>query len=113
MFCLPLCYLLVFGEGGYLKLRHYQEELQKLQIENVRLHENQQALIQSIQKIKQDPNEIERIAREKFNFARPGDVIVNVPNSRCPQRESVSDGARFLSTETTLQKLDKLLLVAS
>jgi cell division protein FtsB len=82
MFCIPLCYLLVFGEGGYLKLRHYQEELQKLQIENRNLYKHHQELILSIEKIKQDPNEIERIAREKFNFARPGDVIVNVPGSR-------------------------------
>jgi cell division protein FtsB len=39
-------------------------------------------LVRRIQKIKADPNEIERIARERYNFARPGDVIVNVPDSR-------------------------------
>ena len=82
MFCLPLCYLLVFGEGGYLRLRHYQEELQKLQVESMRLHNAQQVLVRRIQKIKADPNEIERIARERYNFARPGDVIVNVPDTR-------------------------------
>lgn len=82
MFCLPLCYLLVFGEGGYLRLRHYQEQLQKLQVENMRLQEAQQNLIHRIQRIKEDPNEIERIARERYNFARPGDIIVNVPDSR-------------------------------
>jgi len=82
MFCIPLCYLLIFGDGGYLRLQHYQEELQRLQIENMRLHKDQQVLFHQIQKIKEDPNEIERIAREKYNFARPGDVIVNVPNSR-------------------------------
>jgi len=82
MFCIPLCYLLIFGDGGYLQLQLYQEELQELQIENMRLHKAQQVLIHRIQKIKEDPNEIERIARERYNFARPGDVIVNVPNSR-------------------------------
>jgi len=82
MFCIPLCYLLIFGKGGYLELRHYQEELQKLQNESSRLQRNQRNLLLSIQKIKEDPNEIERIAREKYNFARPGDVIVNVPDSR-------------------------------
>jgi cell division protein FtsB len=81
MFSIPLCYLLVFGDGGYLKLRHYQEELEALQIENMKLHKNQQDLLERIQKIKEDPNEIERIARELYNFARPGDVIVNVPES--------------------------------
>ena len=28
--CLPICYLLVFGDGGYLRLRYYEEELQRL-----------------------------------------------------------------------------------
>ena len=82
MFCMPLCYLLIFGDGGYLQLQHYQDELQELQIENMRLHRAQQVLIHQIQKIKEDPDEIERIARERYNFARPGDVIVNVPDSR-------------------------------
>jgi len=82
MFCMPLCYLLIFGDGGYLQLQHYQDELQELQIENMRLHRAQQVLIHRIQKIKEDPDEIERIARERYNFARPGDVIVNIPDSR-------------------------------
>ena len=79
MFCMPLCYLLVFGDGGYLKLRYFQEKLQKLQIENMELHQDQQGLFDRIKKIKEDPNEIERIARKYYNLARPGDVIVNVP----------------------------------
>ena len=80
MFCLPLCYLLIFGDGGYMKLRYYQRELRQLQVENMRLHKAQRDLANQIQKLKEDPNEIERIARKRYNFARPGDVIVNVPD---------------------------------
>lgn len=82
IFCMPLCYLLVFGDGGYLQLQHYQEELKRVQQENMSLHQTHQDLFDRIQKIKDDPNEIERIAREEYNLARPGDVIVNVPNSK-------------------------------
>ena len=28
--------------------------------------------------LKADPSEVERIARERYNFARPGDIIVNL-----------------------------------
>ena len=80
IFCLPLCYLLIFGSGGYLRLRFHQRELQRLQLENINLHKSRQELANRIRKIKEDPNEIERIARKRYNFARPGDVIVNVPD---------------------------------
>jgi cell division protein FtsB len=80
LFCLPLFYLLVFGDGGYLRLRHYQRELHKLQVENMNLYKARQDLAGQIKKIKEDPDEIERIARKRYNFARPGDVIVNVPD---------------------------------
>jgi cell division protein FtsB len=63
-----------------MKLRYYQQELQQLQVENMRLHKAQRDLADQIQKLKEDPNEIERIARKHYNFARPGDVIVNVPD---------------------------------
>jgi len=82
MACVPLCYLLIFGEGGYLRLRHYQEELQELQVQNMKLKRQQQGWMQKIKNLKDDPAEIERFARERHNFARPGDVIVNVPQSR-------------------------------
>jgi cell division protein FtsB len=46
----------------------------------MRLRKSQRDLANRIKKIKEDPNEIERIARKRYNFARPGDVIVNVPD---------------------------------
>lgn len=48
----------------------------------MQLQKAQRELAQRIQKIKEDPNEVERIARKQYNFARPGDIIVNVPDSR-------------------------------
>jgi cell division protein FtsB len=77
--CLPICYLLVFGDGGYLRLRHYEEELQRLQLENAKLQEHLRSLLSRIEKVKNDPEEVERIARERYNLARPGDIIVYLP----------------------------------
>lgn len=69
----------MFSEGGYQQLRRQREELRQLQVENARLREINRSHLQRIHKIKNDPSEIERIARERYNFARPGDIIVNLP----------------------------------
>jgi cell division protein FtsB len=78
---LPFMYALVFGSGGFMELRKSQAALHELQQENYRLREEHQAYLRRIEKLKQDPAEIERVARERYNYARPGDVIVNLPET--------------------------------
>jgi len=72
------CYLLVFADGGYLKLKELSDELEDLKQENTTLLENQRILIDKIEKLKTDPDAIERKAREELDLARPGDIIVNI-----------------------------------
>lgn len=47
-------------------------------MENLRLRQRHSDFLQTINKLKTDPYEIERIARERYNLARPGDIIVNL-----------------------------------
>ncbi len=77
--CLPLIYMLIWGDGGFLKLRESQRQEEGLRMKNLDLRQEHQNRIENIQQIKVDPKEIERIARERYNFARPGDIIVNLP----------------------------------
>ena len=79
--CLSFSYFLVFGQGGYLKLKEYRAELRELQLENLRLRESQKELHLKINRLRNDPYEIERLARERYNLARPGDIIVTIPKS--------------------------------
>ena len=74
-----LLYTSIFGEGGYNHLRKQREQLYQLQLENARLRQTHRTYLQRIQKLKNNPSEIERIARERYNFAHPGDIIVNLP----------------------------------
>ena len=76
--CLLLMWLLLFGDGGLIQLRKYRAQLQGLQLENLRLRQRHGDYLQTINKLKTDPYEIERIARERYNLARPGDIIVNL-----------------------------------
>ena len=77
--CLPLIYMLIWGDGGFLKLRESRQEAEVLRLENLELRQDYQNRLENIHRIKVDPSEIERIARERYNFARPGDIIVNLP----------------------------------
>jgi cell division protein FtsB len=77
--CAPFLYLLIYGDGGYLQLRSLNEELHQMQMDHLELRRQRQSLQEQIEKIRTDPEELERIARERYNFARQGDIIVNVP----------------------------------
>ena len=62
-----------------MKLRQYRAEVRRLETRNRLLHEAQTSLLEQIGRLKEDPREIERIAREQYQLARPGDIIVNTP----------------------------------
>jgi cell division protein FtsB len=49
-----------------------RREIDSLQQENARLHER-------VEKLKTDPHAIEREAREKLHYAKPGEVIYTLP----------------------------------
>jgi cell division protein FtsB len=76
--CLALVYVLTFGDGGFVQLRKYRAELRGLQMESLSLRQRHREYLEKITRLKTDPLEVERIARERYNFARPGDVIVNL-----------------------------------
>ncbi len=76
--CLALVYILTFGDGGFVQLRQYRAELRGLQTENLNLRLRHREYLERIRRLKADPSEVERIARERYNFARPGDIIVNL-----------------------------------
>ena len=52
--------------------KQLRKEIDSLQQENARLHER-------IEKLKSDPHAIEREAREKLHYAKPGEVIYTLP----------------------------------
>lgn len=79
--CLFLLYTTILGEGGYRQLQAHRRQLRQFQLENARLRQMHRSYLQRIHKLKNDLSEIERISRERYNFAQPGDIIVNLPGS--------------------------------
>ena len=74
-----LAYLLTFGPGGFLHLQAVRERFDNLSIENRRLNEDLQRQQDEIERIKTDEDELERVTREKLDYARPGEVIITLP----------------------------------
>lgn len=69
----------IFGEHGYLALRHHQQRLEQLQQEIERLEQENRQLAHEIEALKSDPEAIERVAREQLQMARPGEKIITLP----------------------------------
>jgi cell division protein FtsB len=57
--------------------KQLRKEIDGLQQENARLRER-------IEKLKSDPHAIEREAREKLHYAKPGEVIYTLPADPAP-----------------------------
>ena len=59
--------------------RHLQQQIKDLQQENAQMR-------QQIQRLQSDPDEIEREAREKLHYAKPGEVIYKLPAQPQPAK---------------------------
>ncbi len=77
--CAALVVHEIYGEHGYLALRHQKREYDSLQQEVLRLQEQNQQLEKRIDALKSDPKTIERVARDQMHMARPGERIYTLP----------------------------------
>lgn len=58
--------------------KQLRKEIESLEQENARLRER-------VERLKTDPHAIEREAREKLHYAKPGEVIYALPPDPAPQ----------------------------
>jgi cell division protein FtsL len=72
----------IFGAHGYLSMRRTQDGIKKVQSEIQALNEENAALEQAVKDLKTDPRAIEKIAREELILARPGEIIIKIPQSQ-------------------------------
>jgi len=69
-------YYLVFdGESGYLKIRAMERKILERKVENTQLAEANDRLREEIDRLRNDPAYIEKIAREKLGLAKKGEII--------------------------------------
>jgi cell division protein FtsB len=79
----------VFGTHGYLAMRRTQHEINKVKAGIEQLNKENVQLEEEVKELKSDPHKIEKIARDELGLARPGEVIIKIPQSQqLPQASS-------------------------
>ncbi len=69
----------VYGKHGLSVWQHKRVEDRALQQEIQNLQQENAQMRQQIQHLQSDPEAIEREAREKLHYAKPGEVIYTLP----------------------------------
>jgi len=78
----------VFGTHGYLALRRTKREIEKVQKDLARLNKENAELAEEVQALRTDPSKIESIARDGLGLAKPGEVIIKIPQGQQNEKNS-------------------------
>ena len=72
----------IFGTHGYLAMRRTQQEIKKVNADRERLNKENVKLQEEVKELKSDPRKIEKIARDELGLAKPGEVIIKIPQAQ-------------------------------
>ena len=87
----PFALWLCFGEQGLVNLHHKEMERQDY-IEKIRrLTEENQALLQEVERLRSDEKYIESIARKQFNMVKQNEVIYRFGEKDTTKSNSTPD----------------------
>lgn len=84
LFVLALVVHDIFGAHGFISMRRTQNEIQRVRREIDRLNRENVQLGEQVKALKSDPHMIEKIAREELQHAKPGEIIIRIPQSQQP-----------------------------
>jgi cell division protein FtsB len=86
LFVLVLIVHDIFGTHGFIAMRRTQNEIEKVRRDIDRLNSENAELGEQVKALKTDPHLIEKIAREELQQAKPGEVIIRIPQAQQPPR---------------------------
>jgi cell division protein FtsL len=79
----------VFGTHGFLAMRRTQDEIRKVKANLDALSKENAALAQEVKDLNSDPRLIEKIARDDLGLARPGEIIIRIPQGQTFEQSPV------------------------
>jgi cell division protein FtsB len=88
LFVLALVVHDIFGAHGFIAMKRTQNEIERVRKEIDRLNSENIQLGQQVRALKSDPHLIEKIAREELQHAKPGEIIIRIPQSQQPSQDS-------------------------
>ena len=71
--------LAVYGGSGVIRVRAMQQEIRNLERELSALRTQTEKLTVTIDKLRNDPAYIEKLAREDLGYVREGDTVLKFP----------------------------------
>lgn len=72
----------IFGTHGFLAMRRTQNEIRKVKADLDAFSKENAALAQEVKDLNTDPRLIEKIARDDLGLARPGEIIIRIPQGQ-------------------------------
>lgn len=85
-----LAWHVIFGANGIAVYEHKRSEYQQLDKQIQDLQAENAKLTQDVKELKSDPKAIEKEAREQLRYARPGEVVYVMPETRQDPPANVS-----------------------
>jgi cell division protein FtsB len=79
----------VFGNRGVLRIFQAEAQKQKLELQLDELQRQQQQLRVEIERLQQDKNYWEQLARTKLGMVREGELIYHLPDQKSQREEAV------------------------
>lgn len=80
VFSILLFALFFVGDRGFLQARRQRTELRSAQEEVARIDAENRKMEAEVAALKSDPRALEKVAREKLQLVRPGDIVVVLPD---------------------------------
>ena len=78
LICLSLIIVFIFGDHGLLKLYKIKSQRKTIQTHIAQLRDEREKAKEKKNKIENDLNYIEKMAREKYKMVKPGEKIFKV-----------------------------------
>ncbi|MBI5531476.1 MAG: septum formation initiator family protein [Deltaproteobacteria bacterium] len=72
----------MFSSEGLPRLRSLETEIAQVRAENAELARTNTQLQRKVQKLKQDPRSVERLARDELGLVRNTEVVFQFPAQR-------------------------------
>ena len=74
-----ILFFTVFGERGLLRIYEMKREKQRIELKVADLHLENQKLRLSIEALRSDRHQLERIARKELGLVKPNEIIYQFP----------------------------------
>ncbi|MGC2697508.1 MAG: septum formation initiator family protein [Candidatus Angelobacter sp.] len=82
-----VAYYVVFSANGLMVYQQKRHESQDLDRQIKTLQQHNSAMEQEIKALKTDPKTIEKEARERLRYAKPGEVIYTLPTTPAGEKK--------------------------